>query len=587
MTDVHLLRQFVQAGDQDAFRQIVDRHIDMVHAAAFRQISDATMAEDVTQAVFIVLARKAKRVNGATLAGWLVNSARLIAMDARRNEVRRRVREQKAASMKPESYSPKEWEQIGPLLDEALSKLREKDRAVVTLRYLEGRGIPEVATAMGISEAAVSKRLTRSLVKLRNRFSRKGLDLPIDIVATVFLASPHLSAPAGLAGQALSAAMGHGAAVGAATAAVGLAHTAIASMKTAAIMIWTAVATAVAVSTSVVGFEAVRYSRPAAAPVGSVAVESTAATTPGTGKIMVGIFLSYQTANGSHYGPTSLGGKAHLVITRAIHSDPVADKEMELIPIIEPGTATTQDIRESLGSTFKTESPVDGSDVEALMNLDVIICPRVWSESPEVLSAVDSAVRRGKGLMNFSGVGQIAPGPGVEVVDRLNGVAAGQGAYVGYPKEVECEVIASHPILGTLTKGELVNIAGNGQSGPLGSGTVGLIRVKNPSRANPIPIEAAQAQVMENTEIATTQGSDVRMALPPAESNGDTSVFTTLTALPANYVFYPITITTLGKGTIVNCNFLSVQAVPTDLQNATNQKFLKRSIEWLAGRPLN
>ncbi len=584
MTDVHLLRQFVQAGDQDAFRQIVDRHIDMVHAAAFRQIADATMAEDVTQAVFIVLARKAKRINGATLAGWLVNSARLIAMDARRNEVRRRVREQKAASMKPESYSPKEWEQIGPLLDEALSKLREKDRAVVTLRYLEGRAIPEVATAMGISEAAVSKRLTRSLVKLRNRFSRKGLELPIDIVATAFLASPHLSAPAGLAGQALSVAMGHGTAV---TAAVAMAHTAIASMKTAAIMTWTAVATAVAVSTSVVGFEAVRYSRQVAAPVGSVAVESSPATTPGTGRIMVGILLSYRTYVAPHYSSTALGGKAHLVITRTIHSDPVADKEMELIPIIEPGTATTQDIRESLGSTFKTESPVDGSDVDALMNLDVIICPRVWSESPAVLRAVESAVRRGKGLMNFSGIGQIQPGPGVEVVDRLNGVAPGQGAYVGYPKEVECEVIASHPILGTLTKGDLVNIAGNGQSGPLGPGTVGLIRVKNPSRANPIPIEAAQAQVMENTKIVTTQGSDVRQAEAPAESNGDTSIFTTLTALPANYAFYPITITTLGKGTIVNCNFLSVQAVPTDLQNATNQKFLKRSIEWLAGRPLN
>ena len=82
--------------------------------------------------------------------------------------------------MRPESYTPEQWQQVGPILDEALARLREKDRAVVTLRYLEGQGIPEVAVALGISEAAVSKRLTRSLSKLRSSFARKGVQLPID-----------------------------------------------------------------------------------------------------------------------------------------------------------------------------------------------------------------------------------------------------------------------------------------------------------------------------------------------------------------------------------------------------------------------
>src|SRR5580658_5424630 len=260
MTDVHLLQQFVQAGDQDAFGQIVERHIDMVYSAAVRQISDPAMAEDVTQAVFIVLARKAKKLNGGTLAGWLVNAARLIAMDVRRNEIRRKIREQKAAAMKPESYTPQQWQQIGPILDEALSRLREKDRAVVTLRYLEGRGIAEVAVALGISEAAVSKRLTRSLAKLRGLFARRGVQLPIDAIATAFLSSVRLNAPAGLVGRSLSSALGTSAAVGS-TAAAAMAHVAMFSMSSAAITTWTVVVAAVTLCTSVVGFEAVRYSR--------------------------------------------------------------------------------------------------------------------------------------------------------------------------------------------------------------------------------------------------------------------------------------------------------------------------------------
>ena len=160
MTDSDLLRKYVDDGDEDAFAQIVDRHIDMVYAAANRQLGRSSHAEDVTQAVFIVLAKKAVKVDGNTLAGWLVKAARLMAMQAIREEWRRKQREQQAAVMKAESYRPQDWERVGPIVDEALSRLGQKDRTAVTLRYLEGREIGEVAASLGVSEAAAAKRLT-------------------------------------------------------------------------------------------------------------------------------------------------------------------------------------------------------------------------------------------------------------------------------------------------------------------------------------------------------------------------------------------------------------------------------------------
>src|SRR5438046_2234420 len=124
-TDQQLLQAFVERRDQDAFAAIVERHAEMVYSAALRQAGSAA-AEDVTQAVFIVLARKARKIDGATLAGWLINAARLISKDAQRREWRHRKREKKAASMKKvvDEKHPNEanWSDVSPLLDGALGR---------------------------------------------------------------------------------------------------------------------------------------------------------------------------------------------------------------------------------------------------------------------------------------------------------------------------------------------------------------------------------------------------------------------------------------------------------------------------------
>src|SRR5215218_9807997 len=99
MTDQELLRAYVDRGDEGAFRAIVDRHLQAVHAAARRQIRDNQLAEDVAQATFVMLARKASAIrDGTVLGGWLITTARLAAKTALRGEIRRKRREQRAAA---------------------------------------------------------------------------------------------------------------------------------------------------------------------------------------------------------------------------------------------------------------------------------------------------------------------------------------------------------------------------------------------------------------------------------------------------------------------------------------------------------
>ena len=152
MDDSSLLNAFVKGGDERAFRDLVARHVDLVYASARRQVRDSHLAEDVTQAVFILLARKADRVkSAAALPAWLVATARYVARDLIRAEARRRRRETQAANMMPmvsdESHALQRDQ--AALVDDALARLREPDRVLVTLRYLKGMSITEVAATAG------------------------------------------------------------------------------------------------------------------------------------------------------------------------------------------------------------------------------------------------------------------------------------------------------------------------------------------------------------------------------------------------------------------------------------------------------
>ncbi len=181
MDDDQLLRAYVLDRSEAAFREVVRRHIAVVQGVVRRQAGiDAHLADDVTQRVFIALARKAHALRDrATLVGWLYTAARLEAARAVRSEARRRNRETGAGAMNdsPTEESPAalSWEQLQPVLDDAMAQLGETERNAVLLRFFSGRSFAEVGGVLRISEDAARKRVERAVEKLRQALGRHGI----------------------------------------------------------------------------------------------------------------------------------------------------------------------------------------------------------------------------------------------------------------------------------------------------------------------------------------------------------------------------------------------------------------------------
>ncbi len=181
MNDAQLIREFVEQRSDRAFRSLVERHLPLVLGTARRITQSNALAEEIAQAVFILLARKAPGLgSGTLLPGWLHRTTRFVAARAVEAEVRRRRREETAAIMHLDSRTEDSaWALIAPDLDLALSQLNETDRHAVLLRYLEQRSLREVGAALGIGEEAAKKRTGRALEKLRQWFQRRGRNVTV------------------------------------------------------------------------------------------------------------------------------------------------------------------------------------------------------------------------------------------------------------------------------------------------------------------------------------------------------------------------------------------------------------------------
>jgi RNA polymerase sigma factor (sigma-70 family) len=202
-SDHELLRMHVEMRSEESFRALMARYVDLVYSSAMRQVGNHATAEDITQAVFTVLARKAASLTRETvLAGWLVRAARYAALDALKLEARRAQRERAAAELEEPMTQPPEaeagWEQMAPHLDEALSQLSRCDRNAVVLRFFEKRSWREVGETLGSNENAARVRVGRAVEKLRSYFRKRGVAVSSASLTAALLANSVQAAPAGL-----------------------------------------------------------------------------------------------------------------------------------------------------------------------------------------------------------------------------------------------------------------------------------------------------------------------------------------------------------------------------------------------------
>jgi RNA polymerase sigma factor (sigma-70 family) len=199
-TDLELLRRYCRDRAEDAFAEIVRRHLDLVHSAAFRQVRSPQLAEEVAQSAFTDLARNAHRLAPDTiLTAWLYQVTRRTAIDVVRHEARRRLREQIASEMNAMTATDADWTHIEPLLDEAMHALNEIDRAAVLLRYFENKSLREVGQTLGTSEDAAQKRVSRAVERLRDFFGRRGVAVGASGLVVVISANAVQAAPVGMA----------------------------------------------------------------------------------------------------------------------------------------------------------------------------------------------------------------------------------------------------------------------------------------------------------------------------------------------------------------------------------------------------
>lgn len=199
MHDWQLLREYVEQDSQTAFATLTERHANLVYATCLRELGDSALAEDVTQVVFIILARKAASLReGTVLAGWLFNTARFACKNALKQERRRQIREQRAVEqMTSEMQADKSgWANIEPLLHDGLATLAMPERDAVLLRFFEGRSLRDTGTALGISEDAARMRVARALDKLRRHFARHGFAVSVMALSALLFNHAAHAAPA-------------------------------------------------------------------------------------------------------------------------------------------------------------------------------------------------------------------------------------------------------------------------------------------------------------------------------------------------------------------------------------------------------
>ena len=210
-TDLELLERYTRHRAEDAFAELVRRHLDLVFSAALRRVRSPHLAEEVAQSTFLSLAQGANRLSPNTLlAAWLYRVTHHTAANVVRREARRRAREQIALEMSALNATATDWTPLEPMLDDAMLALDETDRAAVLLRYFENKSFREVGQALGVSENAAQKRLTRAVDRLREFLAERGITVGASGLVAAVSTNAVQAAPVGLAASIATAAVALG-----------------------------------------------------------------------------------------------------------------------------------------------------------------------------------------------------------------------------------------------------------------------------------------------------------------------------------------------------------------------------------------
>ena len=225
--DLTLLREYARNQSDAAFAELVTRYVNLVHSVAMRQVNDPHLAEEITQAVFIILARKAAKISPrVVLVGWLCRTARYAGANALTIQRRRQHREQEAHMQSlldhandtpPQFAEAGTWRQIAPLLDGALETLGRKDHDALVLRFFEGKNFAEVGAVLGASEDTARMRVNRSLEKLHRFFTKRGISSTTAIIAGEISTHSVQAAPVALAKAVTAVAVAKGVAASTST----------------------------------------------------------------------------------------------------------------------------------------------------------------------------------------------------------------------------------------------------------------------------------------------------------------------------------------------------------------------------------
>jgi RNA polymerase sigma factor (sigma-70 family) len=209
MDDMQLLREYAMSGSEPAFATLVTRHLRLVWSVAWRHASESRSAEEITQAVFVILARKAATLRpGTILSGWLFHTTQLTAA----HFIRDPAWHSHPATAVPADAGAEEtessvWQRMSPLLDEAIAGLDETARNAVVLRFIEGKDFKAVGVALGLRKDGVRAQTNRAVAKMRRFFRQHGVSFSATIMAGALAASAAQAVPPNLAPAVVAAAI--------------------------------------------------------------------------------------------------------------------------------------------------------------------------------------------------------------------------------------------------------------------------------------------------------------------------------------------------------------------------------------------